>query len=278
MPENSNSGGAPNDPAWFRRVLGQFPTGVCAVTAAGQDEAPIAMVVGSFTSVSLNPPLVAFLPAKSSSTWEKLRGCRRYCVNVLSSDQEALCRKIATKAPDPFAGIGISTGKNGAPRLPGTLAAIECDLESIVDAGDHDIVICRVSSLELGPGGAPLIFFRGGYGRFTTKSIVAADPVGAIGAQVRIAQRLRPILERGAVELDVSCLLTTRVDTEVVVLAEAEAEHAEGGGAGGVCWPAASLHAADRQRVRRMGGRRRAGRMAGPHAGCETQVGDGGQS
>lgn len=227
MADDARTTGAPNDPAWFRHVLGQFPTGVCAVTAAGEGE-PIAMVVGSFTSVSLDPPLVAFLPAKTSSTWRRLRGSRHYCVNVLSSDQEELCRRIANKAPDPFAGLEISIGENGAPRLPGTLAAIECDLERIVDAGDHEIVLCRVSALQLGPGGAPLIFFRGGYGRFAAKSIVAADPIGAIGSQVRIAQHLRPVLEHGAVELGMSCLLTTRMDTEVVVLAEAEAEHSGG--------------------------------------------------
>lgn len=228
MADDGMTSGAPDDPAWFRQVLGQFPTGVCAVTAAGEDGAPIAMVVGSFTSVSLDPPLVAFLPAKSSSTWQRLRGCRHYCVNVLSADQEALCRRIATKAPEPFAALDMSAGRNGAPRLPDTLAAIECEFERVVDAGDHDIVICRVTTLELGPGGAPLIFFRGGYGRFATKSIVAADPVGAIGSQIRIAQRLRPVLESGAVELEVSCLLTTRMDNEIVVLAEAEAGHSAG--------------------------------------------------
>ena len=228
MTDDGRTTRTPDDPAWFRHVLGQFPTGVCVVTAAGEGGQPIAMVVGSFTSVSLDPPLVAFLPAKSSSTWRKLSGSRHYCVNVLSSDQEDLCRKIANKAPNPFAALEISIGENGAPRLPDTLAAIECDLESIVDAGDHEIVLCRVSALQLGPGAAPLIFFRGGYGRFAAKSIVAADPIGAIGSQIRIAQRLRPVLERGAVELGVSCLLTTRMDTEVVVLAEAEAEHSAG--------------------------------------------------
>ncbi len=216
------------EPAWYRRVLGQYPTGVCVVTAAGPAGSPIAMVVGSFTSVSLDPPLVAFLPARSSATWKELSACRRLCINVLSSSQEKLCRQIAGKDPQWLAGQILADGANGAPRLAGSLAAIECDIEQIVAAGDHDIVLCRVTALELGAGETALIFFRGGYGRFATRSIVAADPVGVMGAQIALAQRMRPLLERGASDIGASCLLTSRIDTEIVVLAEAEAAHAKG--------------------------------------------------
>src|SRR3546814_10485148 len=89
--------------ATFRKILGHYPTGVCAITAMSDTGIPSAMVVGSFTSVSLDPPLVAFLPDKSSTSWPKIEASGRFCVNVLGDNQEALCRVLASKAEDKFA-------------------------------------------------------------------------------------------------------------------------------------------------------------------------------
>jgi flavin reductase (DIM6/NTAB) family NADH-FMN oxidoreductase RutF len=91
------------DPKWFRQVLAQYPTGVCVVTSVTEQGAPVAMIVGSFTSVSLKPPLIAFFPSRDSSSWAKLRHCRSFCVNILSSDQEAICQRLASKDADKFA-------------------------------------------------------------------------------------------------------------------------------------------------------------------------------
>jgi len=95
------------DPAVFRQVLGSYPTGVCAITALGPDGQPVGMVVGTFTSVSLDPPLVGFLPDKNSSTWPLIEGAGRFCVNALGADQQATCRSLAARGPDKFAGCGM---------------------------------------------------------------------------------------------------------------------------------------------------------------------------
>ena len=109
------------NPLDYRRVLGNFPTGVVVVTAA-LDEGPVGMVVGSFTSVSLDPPLVAFLPMKSSSSFQKLSRSTTFCVNFLGAHQEALCRTFASKASDKFAGLDWLRAPFGSPILPGVIA------------------------------------------------------------------------------------------------------------------------------------------------------------
>lgn len=152
------------DSAKFRQVLGHFPTGVTVITAAG--EPPAGMAVGSFASVSLEPPLVGFFVAHTSSTWPRIERSGSFCVNVLGEDQEDVCRRFASKADDKFAGIGWHPAGSGAPLLDGVVAWIDCDIESTFEAGDHLCVLGRVRDLGVGHDGAPLVFFRGGYGRF----------------------------------------------------------------------------------------------------------------
>jgi flavin reductase (DIM6/NTAB) family NADH-FMN oxidoreductase RutF len=150
---------------WFRRVLGHFPTGVVIVTAI-DDGAPVGMSIGSFTSVSLDPPLIAILPAKTSASWPRIAAAGTFCVNVLHARQEGLCRTFATSGADKFAGVRWRPSPSGAPVLTGTLAWIDCSLEQVVEAGDHYIALGRVRSLDLSADQAtePLVFFRGGYG------------------------------------------------------------------------------------------------------------------
>lgn len=154
------------DSATFRQVLGHYPTGVCVVTAVAEDGEALGMVVGSFTSVSLEPPLVAFLPARSSSTWPRIAKVGRFCVNVLASDQLALCKQLAKSGPDKFADVSHRASANGSPILDGVVAWIDCVLDNVVEAGDHDIAIGRVAALEIERVGNPLIFFQGRYGEF----------------------------------------------------------------------------------------------------------------
>lgn len=153
------------EPAKYRQVLGHFPTGVTVITAA-DDSTPVGMAVGSFSSVSLDPPLVAFFAAKTSSSWPKIRAAGTFCVNILAEDQEDVCRRFASKDDDKFAGLGWRPTGLGSPLLDGVLAWIDCEIESVSEAGDHDCVMGRVRDLEVGHDGAPLVFFRGGYGRF----------------------------------------------------------------------------------------------------------------
>ncbi|ARU16560.1 flavin reductase family protein [Croceicoccus marinus] len=154
------------DPAHFRSVLGNYPTGVCVVTAFDQQAGAVGMVVGSFGSVSLEPPLVAFYIGAGSSSWAQIRECGHFCVNVLGEDQLELCKRIASRKEDKFHDVAHRQSDNGMPVLDGVVATIECTIESETDAGDHVIVLGRVMNLTSERDGGPLLFFRGGYGRF----------------------------------------------------------------------------------------------------------------
>ncbi len=163
------SGGDPKglfDAARFREVLGHFPTGVTVVTTMGGGQ-PLGLAVGSFCSVSLEPPLVLFCPDQTSATMASIRDANVFCVNVLAHDQDDVCRVFAGKGMDKFAGIGWRAGVTGCPVIHGALAWIDCHVEEITEAGDHFVVLGRV--LELGVNddrGGPLLFYRGGFGRF----------------------------------------------------------------------------------------------------------------
>jgi flavin reductase (DIM6/NTAB) family NADH-FMN oxidoreductase RutF len=209
------------DPGQYRQVLGQYPTGVCVVTSAGPDGAPAGMVVGSFTSVSLNPALVGFFPDRASSSWPKVAAASRFCVNILSADQEDVCRKLASKDPDKFASIAHRPSPMGSPIIDGVVAWIDCDLHSIGDAGDHFIVLGEVRQLEMADGGLPLLFFQGGYGRFSPSSLAATDRHGQLTVQLRMVDRARRRMEALAAELSAVCVASARVDEEVVILASA---------------------------------------------------------
>lgn len=152
--------------AEFRQVLGYYPTGVSAITAMSADGTPIGMVVGTFSSVSLDPPLVGFLPDKNSSTWPRLEAAGRFCVNVLASDQQGVCRQLAGKGPDKFAEVEYTVSDHNLPVIGGALATIECTLHSVTDAGDHYFVLGRVLRLEAVREADPMLFFRGRYGGF----------------------------------------------------------------------------------------------------------------
>ena len=155
------------DSARFRQVLGHFATGVTVITAAAAD-GPVGMCVGSFSSVSLDPPLVQFCAGDQSSSWPKIEAAGHYCVNVLGADQEGVARVFAGKGDGKFSGIGWRpSAATGAPVLNDVLAWIDCRIEAVHPAGDHWIVVGRVLDLEIGHEGGPLVFFRGGFGRYT---------------------------------------------------------------------------------------------------------------
>lgn len=154
------------DSAKFRQVLGHYPTGVTVVTAATPDGV-VGLAIGSFASVSLDPPLVAFFADKGSSSWPKIEAAGAFCVNVLAEDQEDVCRRFASKVDDKFAGLGWTPAAgSGAPILAGVLAWIDCEIDAVLEAGDHWCVMGRARELDVAREGGPLLFFRGGYGRF----------------------------------------------------------------------------------------------------------------
>jgi 3-hydroxy-9,10-secoandrosta-1,3,5(10)-triene-9,17-dione monooxygenase reductase component len=154
------------DAAHYRTVLGHFVTGVTIITT---DDAghPTGMAANSFTSVSLDPPLVAFCAAHTSSTWATIRHTGAFCVNVLAEDQEDVCRVFAAKGTDKFQGVGWRPGPTGSPVIEDALAWIDCEVDAVHEAGDHVIVVGRVVEMDVAPadGQGPLVFYRGGYGR-----------------------------------------------------------------------------------------------------------------
>ena len=157
------------DPLLFRKALGTFATGVVVVTST-TDGGPYGMAVNSFTSVSLDPPLIAFCAARSSTTWPAVRAAPGFAVNVLTTDQEDVCRTFARSGADRFAGLAWSAEGEGPPLLEGALAHLVCTYDDIHPAGDHDLVVGRVVSLQQREDGQPLVFFRGSYTRLESSS------------------------------------------------------------------------------------------------------------
>ncbi|MGI5242215.1 flavin reductase family protein [Dactylosporangium sp. CA-139066] len=147
----------------LRSVLGRVPTSVGVVAGTGPDGTPVGLTIGTFTSVSLSPPLIAFCPGGNSTSWPKIRPMGRFCVSLLAADQDGVCAVFASKQPDKFAGLRWDLGRNGAPRLDGAVAWVECDIQHEYDAGDHTLVIGRVTALEAGTGCAPMVFLGGRY-------------------------------------------------------------------------------------------------------------------
>lgn len=156
----------PVEQATFRTVLGHFASGICVVTGLVGGE-PAGFACQSFFSLSLDPPLIAMSPSKTSTSWPGIEESGAFCVNVLAAEQEPLCRVFAQPGAgaDKFAGVGWSPGPTGSPRLEDALAWIDCRVEAVHDAGDHVLVVGAVAGMGSGPG-EPLLFYRGGFGGF----------------------------------------------------------------------------------------------------------------
>lgn len=164
--EDDPGEGSAFDSAKYRQVLGHFPTGVTVITAVA-DGTPVGMAIGSFASLSLDPPQVLFCAGKHSSSWPRIQATGSFCVNILADDQEDVCRVFASKSSDKFAEIGWKHTGNKNPLIDGALAFIDCAIDEVIESGDHFIVVGRVTELEVLHEGDPLLFFRGGYGRFS---------------------------------------------------------------------------------------------------------------
>ncbi|MGI5240634.1 flavin reductase family protein [Dactylosporangium sp. CA-139066] len=151
-------------PADLRRVFGAFPTGVTAV-AALVDGAAVGLAASSFTSVSLDPPLVSVCIARTSTTWPVLRRARRLGVSVLSADQEHLGRQLSRRGADRFAGATWRASNGGEILLNGACAWLDCTIYDEYPAGDHTIVLLQVQDLDADQATAPLVFHRSSFGR-----------------------------------------------------------------------------------------------------------------
>ena len=147
----------------FRDALGRFATGVAFVSGAPDGE-PAGLIVNSLASVSLQPPLVSFSPSRTSLTWSRVRRTRRFGVSVLGRQHERFTKRATPPGADRFAGVSWELGHTGVPLLTDALATLECTIEAEHPAGDHWIVVGRVTSLRSSPGDDPLIFFGGAFG------------------------------------------------------------------------------------------------------------------
>lgn len=207
--------------AWWRAVLGEYPTGVTAITSTDADGNPTGMVVGTFTAVSEHPPLIGFLPTAGSRTFAEIQTNGTFCANVLGYEHEMLCRKLASRAEDRFASTQWETSELGNPRLADAVAWFEGRIISTTDVGDHHFVVAEVTGLGVGNGtaGLPLLFLKGGYGSFTVPSLNFDMP--GFSSQLRAAESVRELVQHLADETGTECLLSTRADDSVLVVTAA---------------------------------------------------------
>ncbi|MCA1273416.1 flavin reductase family protein [Streptomyces rubiginosohelvolus] len=157
----------PIAPGEFRRVLGHFASGVTVVTARDAD-GPTGFACQSFASLSLDPPLVSFMVARTSTTWPRIARAGVFCVNILGAEQGALCRGFAVSGADKFAGVAYGDAPaTGSPLLDSVPAWIDCRIHAVHTGGDHLIVVGRVEALGAEEEGEPLLFHRGAFGRLS---------------------------------------------------------------------------------------------------------------
>jgi 3-hydroxy-9,10-secoandrosta-1,3,5(10)-triene-9,17-dione monooxygenase reductase component len=150
------------DSGHFRRSLGHFATGVAVVAAMGENE-PVGFACQSFAALSLDPPLVLFCPGKSSRTWPLIEAAGQFCVNLLAHEQHDVSAVFGRSGTDKFSAVGWTAAPSGAPVLDGVLTWIDCSVESVLDGGDHWIVVGRVTALGEHSEQRPLLFYKGAY-------------------------------------------------------------------------------------------------------------------
>lgn len=147
------------DPAHLRRAFAHFPSGLVAVAALGPD-GPAGLLVSSFTSVSLDPPLASVNIGHSSSTLRVLRDRPEWGISVLGEDQHAVAEHFRAPASERFTGLGWSSTLGGAVHLHGAAAGFTTRLERLIPAGDHSIALLEVVDHFAEPETSPLVFHR----------------------------------------------------------------------------------------------------------------------
>jgi flavin reductase (DIM6/NTAB) family NADH-FMN oxidoreductase RutF len=147
----------------FRDALGRFATGVCVVATGSGDRGPMGMTINSFAAVSLQPPLVLWSLQYSSDCFDTLSTATHYTINVLAREQLGLSQRYARTGEHDLLPEHYRLGTNGAPILRGVLASFECEAWQRLDAGDHQVILGRVTAMEKGGQGEPLLFYNGAY-------------------------------------------------------------------------------------------------------------------
>ena len=150
------------DPGLMRRAMGQFATGVTVITTVTGDAEPVGCTVSAFSSLSLDPPLVLVCIGRDRGVHGPLSAGPGYSVNVLARSQREIAYAFARPGHDRFAGLPVREGRHGIPLIEGALAQIQCDRYSVLDGGDHAIVVGRVRQVEVAPG-EPLLYSQGAF-------------------------------------------------------------------------------------------------------------------
>jgi 3-hydroxy-9,10-secoandrosta-1,3,5(10)-triene-9,17-dione monooxygenase reductase component len=151
-------------PGQFRRVFGHFCTGVSVITALNADE-PVGFSCQAFAALSVDPPLILFCPGRSLASWPQIARAGYFCVNVLSAEQIRVAQVFGTPGADKFAAVGWSMSPSGGPVLDGVLTWAGCSVLAVHEAGDHFIVIGRVTELGSCEAGEPLLYYQGRLGK-----------------------------------------------------------------------------------------------------------------
>ncbi|KAA0682310.1 flavin reductase family protein [Roseomonas genomospecies 6] len=148
----------------FRNALGCFATGITVVTTVAPDGEPIGVTVNSFSSVSLDPPLVQFCLGRAAMSIDAFTAAPSFAVNILAEGQTDLSTRFSRRdLQERWDGVGVERWDSGVPILTGCLANLECDREHVYEGGDHVIIVGRVRRLAGSEDGKPLLYFRGAY-------------------------------------------------------------------------------------------------------------------
>lgn len=205
-------------------VLAQYPTGVVAVTGITSSGVPVSMIIGTFNSVSQNPPLVGFFPTRGSSSYERIRDCDYLCFNVLSHEQESLCRKMSAKnSVNKFKDVDWAPAPSGAPILAGCVAWVDTRVKSIQEAGDHDFLVAEVLAIDAPNPVLPLLYFQGSLGKFHSSSFVMPYETALLPTIAEV-EKYRSSLEKLAQTLGREVVVFAPVADEIVIVASAGTE------------------------------------------------------
>jgi flavin reductase (DIM6/NTAB) family NADH-FMN oxidoreductase RutF len=152
------------DPRELRNAFGAFATGVTIITTKDTNGKPFGLTANSYTSLSLDPPLVLVCVDKKVDCYACFEQSKVFAVNFLAEDQEQISTRFATKGIEKFEGVAIREGSVGVPLLEGTIGYIECKLVNGFEGGDHTIYVGEVQNASV-TGDRPLLFFKGKYSR-----------------------------------------------------------------------------------------------------------------
>lgn len=147
----------------FRNALGCFATGITVVTSRSATGEPLGVTVNSFSSVSLDPPLVLFSLAHVGGHCQEFLSSGKFAVNILSREQRHLSDRFAMTRDNRFEGINHDLGENGSPVFENSLAVFECETYAVHEAGDHAVFICRVTNVVMAEKEEALLFHKGQY-------------------------------------------------------------------------------------------------------------------